>query len=69
MQTPSTKPRRLEVLSGYPTPFGASSRDGGVNFVVSSSNATSVTLCPMGISDLPEVNQVCSFLMHCFHVE
>ncbi|XP_073289894.1 isoamylase 1, chloroplastic isoform X1 [Primulina huaijiensis] len=58
VQTPSTKPRRFEVLSGYPTPFGASSRDGGVNFVVSSGSATSVTLCLMGISDLPECGLV-----------
>lgn len=61
VETPSTKPRRLVVLVGCPVPFGATPRDGGVNFVVSSSNATSVTLCLMGISDLPEVNKVCSF--------
>ncbi|XP_060172245.1 isoamylase 1, chloroplastic isoform X2 [Lycium barbarum] len=44
--------RRFEVLSGKPLPFGATATDGGVNFAVFSSNATSVILCLITLSDL-----------------
>lgn len=47
--------RRFEVFSGHPTPFGATARDGGINFAVFSSNATSVALCLISLADLPEV--------------
>ncbi|KAL0397988.1 UNVERIFIED_CONTAM: Isoamylase 1, chloroplastic [Sesamum calycinum] len=45
---------RFEVFSGQPTPFGATARDGGVNFAVSSGNASSATLCLINLSYLPE---------------
>ncbi|KAK4478923.1 hypothetical protein RD792_014430 [Penstemon davidsonii] len=51
---PPQLPPRFEVFSGYPTPFGATWRDGGVNFAVFSSNATSATLCLISLTDLPE---------------
>ncbi|KAK6139714.1 hypothetical protein DH2020_026545 [Rehmannia glutinosa] len=46
--------RRFEVFSGHPTPFGATPRDGGVNFSIFSSNASSATLCLISLSDLRE---------------
>lgn len=49
---------RFQVLLGHPTPFGATARDGGVNFAVYSANAVSATLCLFTPSDLEEV--------HCF---
>ncbi|KAL5974194.1 hypothetical protein ACLOJK_030857 [Asimina triloba] len=48
--------RGLEVLAGSPSPFGATARDGGVNFAVLSSNASSATLCLFSPSDLQEVS-------------
>ncbi|KAK4478940.1 hypothetical protein RD792_014447 [Penstemon davidsonii] len=51
---PPQLPPRFEVFSGYPTPFGATWRDGGVNFAVFSRNATSATLCLISLTDLPE---------------
>eukprot|EP01018_Ginkgo_biloba_P027663 Gb_26115 [translate_table: standard] len=42
----------FKVLKGSPLPFGATARDGGVNFAVHSSEATSVTLCLFTLSDL-----------------
>lgn len=47
--------RRFQVSQGYPTPFGATAREGGVNFAICSTNATSAILCFMSLSDLPEV--------------
>lgn len=47
--------RRFEVFSGHPAPFGATARDGGINFAVFSSNATSAALCLISLADLPEV--------------
>lgn len=35
----------LEFTSGYPQPFGATVKDGSINFAVFSKNATDVTLC------------------------
>ncbi|XP_059287702.1 isoamylase 1, chloroplastic isoform X2 [Lycium ferocissimum] len=46
--------RRFEVLPGKPLPFGATATDGGVNFAVFSSNTTSVILCLITLSDLPQ---------------
>ncbi|XP_058068420.1 isoamylase 1, chloroplastic isoform X2 [Magnolia sinica] len=46
--------RGLEVFAGSPTPFGATARDGGVNFAVYSRNSTSATLCLISLSDLQE---------------
>ncbi|KAL3644237.1 Iron-sulfur assembly protein 1 [Castilleja foliolosa] len=48
---PSVKRHRFEVFSGYPTPFGATTRDGGVNFSIFSSNASAATLCLISLSD------------------
>ena len=39
------KLEQLEVYKGSPTPFGATARDGGVNFAIFSANAVSATLC------------------------
>lgn len=55
VEKPPPKLRRFEVFSGHPMPFGATLRDGGVNFAISSSNATSATLCLINLSDLSEV--------------
>lgn len=50
------KPKRLfKVSLGDPTPFGATARDGGVNFCIFSSNAVSAALCLVTLSDLQEV--------------
>ncbi|KDO61986.1 hypothetical protein CISIN_1g003653mg [Citrus sinensis] len=46
--------QRFQVSKGYPTPFGATLRDGGVNFSIFSSNAVSATLCLITLSDLQE---------------
>lgn len=46
--------RRFQVSQGYPTPFGATAREGGVNFAICSTNATSAILCLMILSDLSE---------------
>ncbi|KAM7477644.1 hypothetical protein LguiA_025857 [Lonicera macranthoides] len=53
-EKPAVVRRGFEVLDGYPMPFGATVKDGGVNFAVYSSNATSVTLCLINLSDLPQ---------------
>lgn len=54
VERPPAKPSRFEVFDGYPLPFGATARDGGVNFAIASGNATSATLCLIRLSDLPE---------------
>lgn len=51
--SPST---RFQVSRGYPTPFGATLRDAGVNFAIYSANATSATLCLIAFSDLHDVS-------------
>ncbi|WOG92683.1 hypothetical protein DCAR_0311958 [Daucus carota subsp. sativus] len=43
--TTTTIPPGIEVSQGYPTPLGATCRDGGVNFSISSTNASAATLC------------------------
>ncbi|XP_044464642.1 isoamylase 1, chloroplastic [Mangifera indica] len=49
------KPKqRFKVSQGDPTPYGATFRDGGVNFCIFSSNAVSATLCLITLSDLQE---------------
>lgn len=55
VEKPPPKPRLFEVLPGRPTPFGATLRDGGVNFAVYSRNAALVSLCLIRLRDLPEV--------------
>ncbi|CAN6452621.1 unnamed protein product [Victoria cruziana] len=48
------KLKTFEVLAGSPFPFGATGRDGGVNFAIISGGATSVTLCLISMTDLKE---------------
>ncbi|RZC56908.1 hypothetical protein C5167_015763 [Papaver somniferum] len=53
------KPNKLlssnfEVFSGSPMPYGATVKNGGVNFAVFSGGAVSVTLCLISLSDLQE---------------
>lgn len=45
---------RFEASEGHPAPFGATPRNGGVNFSIFSSNAVSATLCLFSSSDLHE---------------
>lgn len=47
---------RFRVSQGYPTPFGATARDGGVNFAIYSGNAVSAVLCLISLSDLQDVS-------------
>lgn len=63
VEKPPTKRRRFEVLVGNPAPFGATVRDGGVNFAVFSSNATAASLCLIALSDLDEV----VYCSNCFY--
>ncbi|PIA43914.1 hypothetical protein AQUCO_01800158v1 [Aquilegia coerulea] len=44
----------FQVFEGNPMPFGATAKDGGVNFAVHSSGAVSATLCLISLSDLQE---------------
>ncbi|KAG9449304.1 hypothetical protein H6P81_009269 [Aristolochia fimbriata] len=46
--------QEFKLFAGTPTPFGATARDGGVNFAVYSGNASSATLCLISLSDLQE---------------
>lgn len=46
---------RFEVFDGTPTPFGATTREGGINFAIYSANAVSATLCLINLFDLQEV--------------
>lgn len=46
--------RRFQVFDGSPSPFGATARDGGINFAVFSMNAVSATLCLTNLSDLQQ---------------
>ena len=46
----------LVASNGSPEPLGATVRDGGVNFAVFSSGATSASLCLFSLADLKEVN-------------
>ncbi|XP_061991707.1 isoamylase 1, chloroplastic [Rosa rugosa] len=48
------KLRRFQVSEGHPTPFGATPRDGGVNFAVYAGNAVSATLCLITLADLEQ---------------
>lgn len=52
------KPRlgKYQVSEGHPAPFGATVRDGGVNFSVYSANAVSASLCLISLDDLAEVS-------------
>ncbi|KAF9617544.1 hypothetical protein IFM89_037356 [Coptis chinensis] len=46
--------REYKVFQGSPMPFGATAKDGGVNFAVHSSAAVSATLCLISLTDLQE---------------
>ncbi|TKY60780.1 Isoamylase 1 [Spatholobus suberectus] len=46
----------FQVSRGYPSPFGATVRDGGVNFAIYSPNALSATLCLFTLSDFQNVS-------------
>ncbi|GMJ07178.1 hypothetical protein HRI_004387000 [Hibiscus trionum] len=46
--------KRFQVSEGHPAPFGATLRDGGVNFAIYSANAVSATLCMIALSDLQQ---------------
>jgi isoamylase len=50
------KLKKIQVFEGHPAPFGATVRDGGVNFAIFSADAVSATLCLISLSDLPEVD-------------
>lgn len=54
VEKPPSELRPFEVFDGSPMPFGATARDGGVNFAIASANATSATLCLISVDDLPE---------------
>ena len=47
--------KRFQVSEGHPAPFGATLRDGGVNFAIYSANDVSATLCLITLSDLHQV--------------
>lgn len=49
---------RVEVRAGKPMPFGATARDGGVNFAIFSSGAWSATLCLFTLEDLRAVSRL-----------
>jgi len=50
----------FQVSRGYPSPFGATVRDGGVNFAIYSLNALSATLCLFTLSDFQNVSHYSS---------
>ncbi|XP_042050903.1 isoamylase 1, chloroplastic-like isoform X2 [Salvia splendens] len=54
VEKPPPKPRLFKVFPGRPTPFGATLRDGGVNFAVYSHNAALISLCLIRLRDLLE---------------
>lgn len=55
LDKPTLRPPRFQVFDGSPAPYGATARDGGVNFAVFSMNAVSATLCLTTLSDLQDV--------------
>lgn len=56
---------RFEVYDGTPTPFGATARDGGINFAIYSGNAVSATLCLINLFDLQEVKKKSTRIIAC----
>lgn len=46
---------QFQVSRGFPSPFGATSQEDGVNFAVYSLNAQSATLCLFTLSDFKNV--------------
>lgn len=62
--TEKPKLGRFQVSKGHPAPFGASARDGGVNFSIYSGNAVSATLCLISLSDLQDVSFVLLFYFY-----
>lgn len=54
---------RFQVFAGFPAPFGATVRDGGVNFAIYSANAVSASLCLVSLSDLQKVSLLCVLLL------
>jgi len=55
----------LKVLKGSPLPFGPTARDGGVNFAIHSTQATSVTICLFTFSDLQKVSSLYAAFVIC----
>ncbi|KAK7842082.1 isoamylase 1 [Quercus suber] len=55
------KSERFKVYRGSPTPFGATTRDGSVNFAIFFANAVSATLCLISPSDLHDVIEFAFF--------
>lgn len=55
----SPETSRFEISEGYPAPFGAIIRDGGVNFAIFSGHSVSATLCLITLSDLQKVLGFC----------
>lgn len=60
IKTTTTKiPPQIQVSQGYPTPLGATLRDGGINFSISSTNSTCAILCLFNSS--AHLYQVCLY--------
>lgn len=47
--------RQLQVSKGYPSPYGATPQEDGVNFAIYSLNSLSATLCFFTLSDFKNV--------------
>ena len=61
-----SKSERFEVYRGSSTLFGATARDGGVNFAIFSANAVSTALCLISLSDLHDVSEFAFFSFSLF---
>ncbi|CAI0387285.1 unnamed protein product [Linum tenue] len=55
---------KFQVSEGHPAPFGATARDGGVNFSVYSSNAVAAALCLISLSDLSKGRVTAEIPLH-----
>lgn len=55
--------RGIKVFAGMPEPFGATLLEGGVNFAVYSSGATSAALCLFSVADLQAVKLAVRILL------
>ena len=60
------KSERFKVYRGSLTLFGATTRDGSVNFAIFSANAVSATLCVISLSDLHNVSEYAFFSFSLF---
>lgn len=56
---------RFNVSRGYPSPFGATVRDDGVNFAIYSLNSLSATLCLFTQSDFQNVSSLFISFINC----